>query len=478
MKFKSENNKNYIESFIKCHIDIIKKLDFELAIITAKQLGCLLWHNNLGVYELNDLESYLIDVAVFELGDPSYIEFSKSNQNDILFIATELYLTGGHSRLMERLSGFLDVKPDLLLSEIPTQEILSRESDFFDSIVFLEKKPSSVLSKLIFLLKSIINKKCVILSIHPDDIYSIVACGVAKKLNPNLKIHFINHADHVFSFGSSIADVWYEISEYGKVIDKLRGLKANKSFLGIPIGIKERRSIQHSFQDGDLILSAASNGKYKPCNNQSILPLVDALLSKYKSSKMQIIGVNIYKDYWWWLCKIKFGNRLVLSGALEYTMYMDITSKAKLYIDSHPFPGGTAFAEQFLQGKLCTGLISSYRGYSPAEKLKMNDVLDVISFINNSVEYDFDNVYDSVINIHGMDKVKERFLSSIIDCNYTSVDCSSYVNVIEPVIKHKIISIPSDFRILSYAQLIKIYNVSTILCLIKFAIKKLQFMKL
>lgn len=469
-----EKHKENTSAFIKYYLEMIEsQSEFERAATMAGQLGDLLCRNNLGVYELNVLETYLIDFFYASLDKNKFIKKTTTN-NGTLFVATELYLSGGHSRLMENLAVFLNKKPDLLLTKRPTKEVIERESHYFCSLIFPNIEELSVLDKMHFLIKKIVNRQHLVINIHPDDILAVVACGIAKKINSELKIHFINHADHVFLFGSSIADIWYEISEYGKVIDSFRGLNAKKSFLGIPIKFS-KSNISHSlFQDGDLILSAASGIKYKPINNKSLFLLIDILLNEYKSSKFQVVGVNIYRDYWWWRCKIKHGGRLVLSKILDYSDYIDVTSQARLYIDSHPMPGGTAFAEQFLQGRLCSGLISPYQGYSPVEMLKADNEHDVISFIKNSYCYDFSSVYDATIAIHDIENVKARFLSAIEGDCYSTNNCSSYVKNIVPVVKHKIENIPDNFQIFSFSFLWKLWKASTAFGFFKFLIKKMM----
>lgn len=256
----------------------------------------------------------------------------------------------------------------------------------------------------------ILQYNIVILNIHPEDIYAIVACGLARKVKKDIKIYFVNHADHTFSYGSSISDVWFEISGYGVTVDAMRGLKARKCFLGIPIDTSNKNSENsYKFENGDLILSAASPSKYEPTNQQSIMPLVSALLDKYDKSNIKIIGVNFLTNYWWWAIKLRYWNRLKLSKSLPYEEYIKVTSSAKLYIDSHPFPGGTAFAEQFLLGRMCVGLNSVYNGYTPVEYFKkdsVDSVLREIELINNKKIIDIKNEIEMK---HGFTSVRVRF---------------------------------------------------------------------
>lgn len=465
-----------VEEFIDVFKAKLYQLPIDRAIHQAEQLGLLLRANEVGVYSLNDVESFLIDEFAKRLSIYSNFKNRYNNHPEkILFIATDLYHTGGHTRLMERLATFLESKPDLLITKQPTDKIIQREKVFFSDIYYGFECHISVVEKVSLILKEILNYDLLILNIHPEDIYAVVACGLAKKINKNIKIHFINHADHTFSYGSSISDVWYEISAYGIAIDAMRGLNAQKCFLGIPIDTsKEINEEKYNFKNGDLILTAASACKYRPNDTHSIMPLVCALLDKYNKSKFQVIGVNLITNYWWWRLKLKYRGRLKLSSALPYDDYLKTTNEAKLYVDSHPFPGGTAFAEQFLQGRLCSGLISSYQGYSPVEMLKADNEHDMISFIKNSYCYDFSSVYNATIAIHDIENVKARFIAAIERDCYSTNDFSSYVKKLVPVVKHKIEHIPYNFNILSFSFLWKTWRAATAFGFFKYLMKKMM----
>nr|WGN91636.1 glycosyltransferase [Aeromonas sobria] len=450
-----------VDQKIKVLIDDLKlsllKLPLDRAMQQAEVIGYLLYANLVDIYSLNDIELYFIERYFSSLPKNFEIKGSDtdSHEKKILFIATELYMTGGHTRLMERLAMFLDSKPDLLITKTPSELIIERQRKFFSTVYSDFDRTVPYIEQVSFILKVILQYDVIILNVHPEDIFSIVVCGLAKKINKNIKIHFVNHADHSFTYGSSIADVWYEISDYGKKIDSLRGLTAQKCFLGIPIDTSVNVACgDFKFHDGDLILTAASGHKYKPSNGNSIMPLVKALLDKHKMSTFHVIGVNFFRDYWWWLLKLQYGKRLKLSSSLPYEEYLNVTSRAKLYIDSHPLPGGTAFVEQFLQGRLCSGLISDFKGYSPAELCKKHDSMGVLSFIESIEKEQLAIVREAVIKTHGYDAVKNRFCRSILEKYDTSRSSSAQVEKDSVVIKKvsRLNYIPAGLKLSSLRQ--------------------------
>ncbi|HDA4184306.1 TPA: glycosyl transferase, partial [Salmonella enterica subsp. enterica serovar Cotham] len=129
-----------------------------------------------------------------------------------VFVITIGYLSGGHTRLMENLASMLNNECDLIITGNVELEVKNRLNNYFNEIFEIatyEKNDLNEIYKLSDLLSNYFN---IILNIHPDDIQSVIAAGLAKK-NANSCIHFINHADHVFSFGATVADIWYQISE-------------------------------------------------------------------------------------------------------------------------------------------------------------------------------------------------------------------------------------------------------------------------
>ncbi|KPN77494.1 hypothetical protein AEA42_08410 [Shewanella sp. Sh95] len=411
-----------IEEYINNFKTTIYHFPLDKALEQAELLGLFLRDNDVGIYSLNDIEEYLIDIVYAELLKGGEL-FESIEQQGIIFLASELYHSGGHTRLMERLATFLDSVPDLFITKNSPDDIIQREKKFFSTVMCSRKSYSSVLEMIFIIVKVLLRYKVIILNTHQEDIYAIVACGLARKINKNIKIHYVNHADHTFSYGSSISDVWYEISAYGIAVDAMRGLNSKKCFLGIPIEIPKPTLIEnYKFKNGDLILTAASAFKYRPEHKQSIMPLISALLDKYDKSKLQVIGVNLTTNYWWWKMKLKYWKRLNLSNSLPYEEYLKVTSSAKLYIDSHPFPGGTAFAEQFLQGRLCVGLKSKYSGYTPLESFKKDNVKDVLSMIDSLCEKDIQLMKENVEKKHGYNAVKLNFVKSFSSCSYNNGD--------------------------------------------------------
>lgn len=412
LKYCNQKSINLINLFM----NIIKNCQINDSIDFYYYFGETLFNNQIPLFDISDLEEKLIE-KTFSYINPSsnfYIE-----HKSFLFVITEPYSTGGHTRLMENLALMIDESKELIVTKSMKVEVKKRLNSFFPKIIEcyrdINEDSVSYINKLI---NYFIKYDFIILTIHPEDIYSVIACGIAKRIKKSIKVYFVNHADHSFTYGTSVADFWFEISLYGKIIDDLKNIKGKRSFLGIPINKPDEffsKDINYlSLSNAINFMTAASSIKYKPSNGNSIFPLLISLLKFNGNLSVSVIGVNLFRNYWWWFCKLRFFNRLKLYKSLPYEDYIKITEKADCYIDSYPLPGGTAFVEQFLNGIPCIGLKSSFSGYTPLEKVKKNTVLEVIEMIKNPPKKDeIEKIQNQIFEIHGFSQVKNRFISTI-----------------------------------------------------------------
>ena len=369
-------------------------------------------------YDLNvtDIERVLIE-KVIETNDMS---FEDEACEEALFIISEGYAIGGHTRLMENLSQMIPSKPAVLVTRPTEQSVITRFERYFEKIItcFKDKNNDYINS----LAKEIVKYKKVVLNTHPDDLHTIIACGIAKKLNKNLKIYFVNHADHIATYGVTVSDVWYEISLCGQQLDKHRGIlpETQISFLGIPINKPKSNfleKVNYNYNpDGNRFLTAASSNKYEPEDNATIIPLLDEILIMNSNNEVSIISSGIEINPLFKKLKQKYPNRIKFYPSLPYDDYIKLSEDTDFYVDSYPMPGGTAFVEQFLNGKPCIGLQTKFYGYTPLELVKRNTVDEALELLTTSPSDSFLNELNSkIFEVHGFDKVKERFLSNLYD---------------------------------------------------------------
>lgn len=423
--------KNYISAndFI---IKTIKKRIMSCDLDNALQLSCLLmmaFNKENVVDDFTDIEKHLVKIAFKEIS----INCKEKPECKDLFIITQAYSSGGHTRLMENLSNMLDNKSDLVITRKTNSNTVTRLKNYFNKVdcMFIEKGNKT--NNISTLVNKILRYKKIVLNTHPDDIYSIVACGVAKKINSELKIYFVNHADHQSTYGASVADIWYEISLYGMDLDKVRGVKCDKSFLGIPINKEKNLFFNEvkykSYKEKSLFLLAASSSKFESENNNNIGPLIKLILDLNPSNLVVVIGTNNDSLSFFYNLKEIYGDRISFYNSMPFDDYIKLTSSADFYIDSYPMPGGTAFVEQFIEGIACIGLNSRFYGYSPLELIKRDSVGEVVDVLKNPPTLDDINILqDMIYKIHGYSEVKNRFIKSLEYTDKFKYPISNFAN--------------------------------------------------
>ena len=389
---------------------IARAKDVNAKLTLARYLGNLLWSNNIGIYSLPAVEQHIIE----QFDDATRANPFAVPNRDCLHVITEPYGTGGHTRLMERLAQMHPGPVDLLVSRQSSPDVLARLRPIFDTIH--SEQPASMDDRVVHLASIFKKYQRIIMHIHPDDIVSVVAAGIAKR-QKKTRIFFVNHADHEFSYGSYVTDVHFELSVFGHELDKQRQLNAKRSFLGIPVQGKQlNNTIGKRCKDGGItIFSGGAAHKYKPKGQLSLPRVVDRLLREFPSCNIVVIGPNIRKDYWWWRCKLVHFQRLNLVTLLPFEQYMKLVDDADFYLDSHPVPGGTAFVENYLNGNVCIGLISDFQGYTPLEEIKQASIEGLISSIRKGGEPISPQLHAKIVHVHGFDQVKKRYLDAIYE---------------------------------------------------------------
>ncbi|RWU17770.1 hypothetical protein DM813_24085 [Pseudomonas alkylphenolica] len=379
------------------------------ALAQAQVYGALLWAVDLDIYEAAELERCLVAKCAPVVSLPP----AGGGSNACVHVVSEPYLQGGHTRLMERLAQMHGEPVDLLVTRQSQPQVTERMSGFFDHVVVAQGDDPC--SRLQDILNELSRYEKVILHIHPDDILATVACGLLKQQRgKQVLVYFVNHADHVFSFGASVADFYFEISAYGHYVDKKKHLTAQKSFLAIPIETGNAKAADAASSHEKLkIFSAASAAKFKPHRGLDMRPSIIAILKRFTDAECWIIGANPLTNSWWWWVKLRYPTRFFIRRHLPYNEYLAFAEQADFYLDSYPVPGGTAFAEQLLKGKRCIGLVSPIQGYSPADALKVETVEQLLASIENPRSSA--GVVEDVVRVNSVESVKARYLACVYD---------------------------------------------------------------
>lgn len=354
----------------------LSKSNSEEALSWGQIYGRLVYVNHVGVYRDDDFEKLLVTALT-----PKYTHILSESTGETreLHIISRPLSTGGHTRLMEKIINY-ENSSDILITR-PVRSVKNTLSVKDTTKIHYSQIPYN-LSNLISI---ILRYEVIFLHIDPDDLLAAVAVGVVKKLT-NIRVIFVNHADHAFSFGFFSADVVAEVSSYGFHLSEAKR-NVSSSFLGIPLAEntwKEIKPVRSKGVETDLnIFSGGSKWKFKPVGELSFPKLAELILNQIPNAKLVIVGPAIVGDWWWWRAKLRHPKRLTILSSMPYNQYTKILSQSDIYLDSFPITGGTALPEVRSKGIPTSGVLSGSFGYTPFDLTKFPDCGSLVRAIKD-----------------------------------------------------------------------------------------------
>ncbi len=299
-----------------------------------------------GIYSSYKLENYFLNKAE-EIKTDENVEYEK---NSILHVLTKAYITGGHTRVVER---WIQVSPE---NERHSVYLIDQSDDEIPDLlkqVTKEKNGNFIIdnskgfkNKAAALRKEAMKYEKIVLHIHMDDYIPIAAFGTEKFKRP---VILYNHADHLGWVGVSIADVVAELRQYGMDITKNKRHVTKHFKTGIPVlsGRLEsdkidRKSLNIS-EDKTIILTFASKVKFIPIDDINIFKVIKDITSKYSNVVFIMIGISKSEYY----IKQQHINpdQLILKGSMKHEELMKYLRTSDIVLDSFPMAGSTAILD-------------------------------------------------------------------------------------------------------------------------------------
>lgn len=379
--------------------------------------------NDLGIYRNDYFEKKALSFKDKTTEEIFSVDYGRNGGNEIHLIS-EYLKTGGHSRLLSKLIAMRPNSDILISRPINSSEVvgLRSESSSNGNIIYSENGIS-----LGNLTKILLDYQHVFLHIHPDDFIAAASVFIAKTTK-NFRVYFVNHADHLFSFGFATVDYALEVSAYGYCLNKKKR-KVKSSFLGIPLAncniITSCETITWSNQP--IRLAMAGDGwKFKPIRGMSIHKELSTLLKNNRNISVMVIGPNVFTDWWWWSVKLKNIHRLKIFQKIHFNTFNALISSADLYLDSYPITGGTTLPQVRLQNTVVSGLYCCTSGYSPLDQLRRSSLSTIINELQLIV--DQNNAPDLIHNTkiwHSPESINNRLdilVNQNIESNLPSLD--------------------------------------------------------
>ena len=211
----------------------------------------------------------------------------------------------------------------------------------------------------------------VVLSIYGQDPVAVMAFAEPEKLPPIL---YLNHGDHLFWLGASIADVVMNMREEAQTLAIARRTVAPERNVVVPtmvspaVRTRSREDAKRELgmaPDTILLMSAARGMKYRTVNGVTYAAPHVALLKKYPKAQLLVVGAGERPD-WQADCAAVEGRIQPLPETSDTRVYFEA---ADIYVDSFPFVSSTSMMEA---AGLEVPLVSRFYGEPEARIFAIN----------------------------------------------------------------------------------------------------------
>ncbi len=211
----------------------------------------------------------------------------------------------------------------------------------------------------------------VVLCIYGQDPVAVMAFAEPAKLPPIL---YLNHGDHLFWLGASIADVVMNMRDEAQKLSIARRTIAPERNVVVPtmvspaVRTRSREDAKRALgmaSDTILLMSAARGMKYRTVNGVTFAAPHVGLLKKYPKAQLLVVGAGERPD-WQADCAAVEGRIQPLPETSDTYLYFEA---ADIFVDSFPFVSSTSMMEA---AGLEVPLVSRFYGEPEARIFAIN----------------------------------------------------------------------------------------------------------
>lgn len=336
------------------------------AVAWAQLAADTAWNAHTGRYAWPELENMLLQVAG-EVGKVrpgrKYSVPTGSGRTRVLHVFTIAYQTGGHTRLAERLirNSSDDYCHAVVNTSLPdfTPGWLVEAAENSGGWLLQLDRPCTDLLRQARTLREIARSwaDVVVLHTHPNDPLPILAFG--EDAGPPVML--LNHADHVFWLGGSIADVVAEIRPVGMDLSLRRRGVRNSTLLPVPliadhlkVDRAEARRQLGLDEETTVLLTISSAYKFAPFGGYDFLSLIRKVIDENPGAVLLAVGPHDSGP--WAVQREATGGRIRALG--EHSDIGAFYAAADVFVDSFPYGSMTAMLDAGMHGIASTGLLN------------------------------------------------------------------------------------------------------------------------
>lgn len=282
------------------------------------------------------------------------IVFSQNKNLKILHVFSAALPIGGHTRLVERWISNRSNKSEchsvVLLDQnyMRIPEWLKAAAEKSGGCCVSLPDDLSLIERALMLRKMAYESAdIVVLHTYPNDPVPIIAFAI----DGGPPIILLNHADHLFWYGSSIADLVADLRPMAQQLTLQKRKVINSQLLPIPLLPKKKqnrslcRKELHLPDDKFILLAIATSYKFKPYNDSDFPRIVSAFVRAHPKTILIVIGPSPDEINWRDAVKITDGRIRVLGLVENIDSYY---GAADICLESFPVGSITATLDAML----------------------------------------------------------------------------------------------------------------------------------
>lgn len=324
------------------------------------------WRNPAGLFASDGLEQLVAQIGA-QIPEPPPRRHDGGSPAVVLHVATQAYTTGGSTQAIAAwVARDVERRHRVCLTAQGSHPIpakLARAVGGRGKVNLLGTRPGGLIARARALRMAASTADVVVMSNHPCDVVPVLAFGAAGDPPPLI---FVDHCDHVFWLGKSIARVLMSMRDSGRSLAiSRRGIEPQRCLVvpralrpvGREIGREEAKLRLGLPRDKVVIVTAADGSKFRPAGGPGLLDLLLPVVRGHADVVVRAAGPSPTGE--WKTAEAATGGRVRALGLLPDVSLLQ--QAADIYVDSFPFSSLTSLLEA---GMYATPVVT-YRGHPP-----------------------------------------------------------------------------------------------------------------
>lgn len=322
------------------------------------------WRNPVGLFASHDLERLVGEIGA-RLHEPPRRRPHLASPEIVLHVATQAYPTGGSTQAIAAwVARDTARRHRICLTAQGSHEKPAKLCDAVattSDVALLGTRPGGLLARAQALRIAASHADFVVMHNHPSDVVPALAFAATKSPPP---IVFVDHCDHVFWLGTSVARVLMSMRDSGRALAlSRRGIEPHRCAVvprplrpvGREVARDEAKRRLGLPLDKVLLVTAADGSKFRPAGAPGFLDVLLPVLEDRADLILRAAGPSPSGP--WEAAAAATNGRVQALGLLPDVSLLQ--QAADIYIDSFPFSSLTSLLEA---GMYATPVVT-YRGH-------------------------------------------------------------------------------------------------------------------